>query len=331
MATVRLFARLRELAGTSRIRVDGSTVGEVLDILGEEFGSGFIAVLDTARVWRNGDSAARDEPVGDDDEIALLPPVSGGAATIDVSPQLVVAVPILAAAVAVLANLKAGDAWWAAVVVGIVGAWVVDVAFYLEDRGRPFPALAVLVGVVAGATLPYAAGAVGMALATALSVVVVLMWGTSVQGFRRVDAVAPGAMVAILGAAAASSMVLARSNLAPDPQAIDVFLLVVGVSVVLGVAVDRMSDLPFLDPFTVMAVSAILVSILVAFLWNLDVAGYLPVGLEIAMALVAGRGLGSLLRLGGVSLTARVPGVMRSFDGAVLAAALFFPVIRLVL
>ena len=230
-----------------------------------------------------------------------------------------------------LANLKAGDAWWAAVVVGIVGAWVVDVAFYLEERGRPFPALAVLVSVVAGATLPYAAGTAGMALATALAVVVVLVWGTSVEGFRRVDTVAPGAMVAILGAAAASSMVLARSNLAPDPQAIDVFLLVVGVSIVLGVAVDRMADLPFLDPFTVMAVSAIVVSIVVAFLWDLDVAGYLPVGLEIAVALVAGRGLGSLLRLGGVSLTSRVPGVMRSFDGAVLAAALFFPVIRLVL
>lgn len=331
MVTVRLFARLRELAGTSRVHVDGDDVGEVLDTLSEKFGSGFIALVGTARIWRNGDPVGRDDPVEDGDEIAVLPPVSGGAATMDVTAQLVLAVPILAAVIAILANLKAGDAWWAAIVVGIVGAWVVDVAFYLEERGRPFPALAVLVGVVAGATLPYAVGMVGMALAAALSVVVVLVWGSSVQGFRSVDAVAPGAMVAVLGAAAASSMVLARSNLAPDPQAIDVFLLVVGVSVLLGVAVDRMSDLPFLDPFTVMAVSAILVSIVVAALWDLDVAGYLPVGLEIAVALVAGRGLGSLLRLGGVSLTARVPGVMRSFDGAVLAAALFFPVIRLVL
>lgn len=331
MATVRLFARLRELAGTSRVDVDGATVGEVLDTLGEKYGSGFVAVLGTARIWRNGDSATVEEPVEEGDEIALLPPVSGGAATMDVTVQLTVAIPILAAVIAILANLKAGDAWWAAVVVGIVGAWVVDVAYYLEERGRSFPALAVLVSVVAGATLPFATGTVGMALAAGLSVVMVLVWGTSVPAFRRVDAVAPGAMVAILGAAAASSMVLARSDLAPDPQAIDVFLLVVGVSVVLGVAVDRMTDLPFLDPFTVMAISAILVSVVVAFLWDLDVAGYLPVGLEVAVALVAGRGLGSLLRLGGVSLATRVPGVMQSFDGAVLAAALFFPVIRLVL
>jgi molybdopterin converting factor small subunit len=30
------------------------------------------------RVWRNGEPTDRDEPVGPDDEVAILPPVSGG-------------------------------------------------------------------------------------------------------------------------------------------------------------------------------------------------------------------------------------------------------------
>src|SRR5680860_1774584 len=60
--------------------------------------------------------------------------------------------------------------------------------------------------------------------------------------------------------------------------------------------------------------AAILTSVAAAFFWDLDVAGYLPVGLEIAVTLVAGRGLGSLLRIGGVSLTDPVPGIMSSYD-----------------
>jgi molybdopterin converting factor small subunit len=43
------------------------------------YGPQFAEVLATCRVWRNGDEAHRAAPVGDDDEVAVLPPVSGGA------------------------------------------------------------------------------------------------------------------------------------------------------------------------------------------------------------------------------------------------------------
>jgi sulfur-carrier protein len=80
VATLRLFAAAREAAGTGRDVVPGATVGEVLDAAIDRYGNGFAAVLPTCKVWRNGDEAARSDPVTDGDEVAVLPPVSGGAA-----------------------------------------------------------------------------------------------------------------------------------------------------------------------------------------------------------------------------------------------------------
>ena len=59
--------------------VDGATVRDVLDTAVDRYGPEFARVLATCRVWVNGESAALDVEVGADDEIAVLPPVSGGA------------------------------------------------------------------------------------------------------------------------------------------------------------------------------------------------------------------------------------------------------------
>jgi MoaD family protein len=79
VATLRLFAQAREAAGTGSVEVDGPTVGAVLDAAVERFGEAFEAVLGTSRVWLNGERVERDAPVGPTDEVAVLPPVSGGA------------------------------------------------------------------------------------------------------------------------------------------------------------------------------------------------------------------------------------------------------------
>jgi molybdopterin converting factor small subunit len=78
MPTLRLFAAAREAAGTGRDVVDGDTVGAVLDAASARYGPDFAAILERCKVWRNGDEAGRDAPVGPDDEVAVLPPVSGG-------------------------------------------------------------------------------------------------------------------------------------------------------------------------------------------------------------------------------------------------------------
>jgi sulfur-carrier protein len=78
VATLRLFAAAREAAGTGRDTVEAATVGEVLAEARRRYGEGFAAVLDRCRVWRNGEPTGEGDPVGPDDEVAVLPPVSGG-------------------------------------------------------------------------------------------------------------------------------------------------------------------------------------------------------------------------------------------------------------
>jgi molybdopterin converting factor small subunit len=78
MATLRLFASVRVAAGTGRTTVDGDTVGEVVDAACARFGPEFAALVQACRVWRNGEPADRDDSVGPSDEVAILPPVSGG-------------------------------------------------------------------------------------------------------------------------------------------------------------------------------------------------------------------------------------------------------------
>ena len=78
MATLRLFAAAREAAGTGRVDLDGATVGAVLDEAEARFGANFTAVLGTSRVWVNGEPAGREQSVLPTDEVAVLPPVSGG-------------------------------------------------------------------------------------------------------------------------------------------------------------------------------------------------------------------------------------------------------------
>jgi MoaE-MoaD fusion protein len=70
---VRLFAGLRERAGWSQREVDAATVGEVWNALGlGDEPDGLLYAV-------NKEYATRDRALADGDEVALIPPVSGGA------------------------------------------------------------------------------------------------------------------------------------------------------------------------------------------------------------------------------------------------------------
>jgi MoaD family protein len=78
---VRLFAALRELAGSGVVEASGRTVGEVADHLSSSYGERFASIVAVSSFVVNGDRADRRTPIAESDEVAILPPVSGGAAT----------------------------------------------------------------------------------------------------------------------------------------------------------------------------------------------------------------------------------------------------------
>ena len=78
MARLRLFGPAREAAGTPEEFFPGLSVAAVIAAARARFGEPFGRILDGSRVWVNGDEAGQDMPVCDDDEVAVIPPVSGG-------------------------------------------------------------------------------------------------------------------------------------------------------------------------------------------------------------------------------------------------------------
>ena len=78
--TVRLFARLREIVGASEVERDvpaGATLGVVWEQLSAEFPA-LAPYRGSISAAVNADYVRLQAPVAEGDEIAFLPPVSGG-------------------------------------------------------------------------------------------------------------------------------------------------------------------------------------------------------------------------------------------------------------
>ena len=77
---VRLFAALREIAGASWLEDErAADVDGLVRSLGERFGPEFERVARAGTAVVNGEPAGPGTTLHDDDEVTLLPPVSGGA------------------------------------------------------------------------------------------------------------------------------------------------------------------------------------------------------------------------------------------------------------
>jgi molybdopterin converting factor small subunit len=332
MAKLRLFANLRELAGTSRLDVPSETVGGVIEAASEKFGPDFRRGVETSRVWVNGEAASMDDSVTEHDEVVLIPPVSGGdqPATTFSAVDLMAFLPAAVAVAAVLANTQGQDIW-AAVLVLVVAIWALDIGSAFAARGREFAPLAVVVTAAGSAMAAHVAGGGGYALSVVIAVVVGLGWAVAFPQYRQVEVFSPTLMVALLAGLGTASLVLARSANSPEANAVDVFLVSVIAAVGLSAILERINPIPLLDPFSVTALGAVLAAVGAALIWDLSVVSYLLVGLGVAVALLAGRGLSSMLRMGRVVLTERPPGALVSLDGVVLAAAIYYPLLLLVL
>jgi molybdopterin synthase sulfur carrier subunit len=313
------------------VEIDGATVGEVLDAAVARYGEEFGAALKTAAVWRNGEFAQASDPVSAADEIAVIPPVSGGS---DVMPRMVVDPSALTGAIAVLiliaANMAEGPEWWAAALVAVGAFWVVDLARLNEYRGKYIPVngLLLVLAISAGAT--HRLGGVGLGFVAFIAVVVVLCSGVAVKRHRQLNAVAPAVVVGLIGGSAVGSLMLSRTVFEPPLHSVSIFLLVVVVATLAAWLLERVNA-PLLDPYAGTALAALLASAMGALIFNEDLIGYLLVGLGLAVTLVAGRSFGALLRTGRLALSQTAPGAMSALDGALFAAALYYSMIAIAL
>lgn len=78
MPRLRLFGPVAQAAGTRSDQLDGSTVAEVLDAAKARYGARFSEQIQICRIWVNGEGSSPEMALLEEDEVALLPPVSGG-------------------------------------------------------------------------------------------------------------------------------------------------------------------------------------------------------------------------------------------------------------
>jgi molybdopterin synthase sulfur carrier subunit len=78
MARILLLGPAREAAGMRSDLIDGRTVAAVLEEAVTRYGTTFKDVLDVSQIWVNGEPADSNTQVAPYDEIAVLPPISGG-------------------------------------------------------------------------------------------------------------------------------------------------------------------------------------------------------------------------------------------------------------
>jgi molybdopterin synthase sulfur carrier subunit len=77
---IRLFAALRDLAGSNEVEVEAETVADALEALAGRFGERFAQIARAGSAVVDGERASAETSLRDAREVALLPPVSGGSA-----------------------------------------------------------------------------------------------------------------------------------------------------------------------------------------------------------------------------------------------------------
>jgi len=325
MARLRLFANLREAAGTNVAEFGGNTVGEVLDAAGNEYGDEFIRGLAIAKVWVNGEPADRSDPVAQGDEIALIPPVSGGtiaARTVDGSGALLVVALLAALVISNLVNTTT----FVFVVVGTALAWLWDTTDVVSMRGLAINPIPLMVGATAAANGAYRWGVSGFAGGLAVAVILTLVWSVLDAGSRSTRNVSVAMTLGITAALATGSLTL--THLYSVPMVI-ASLAVAGSAGFAAWGVQQSGgEVGGLDPNLGMVLGAIIAGLISGLAAEtLAITTMILASAAGAAGLIAGRAFGSLLRNGSVVHTARAAGLLTAFDGAALGVAAFWAAI----
>jgi molybdopterin converting factor small subunit len=274
---VRMFAALREAAGEDETVVEAGPLPRILDTLRAKYGEGFSTRLGLCGVLVDGSAVPReaDVMIADGAEVALLPPVSGGAGRLGAGgrgrPRPARAndwgkvVPLLVLVAVVAAALAAGPLLFAIVTAGAAIAVLLDLGGLLaRTGGRPV----LVAAVVPGLGLPLGvAAAPDSALALLPAATVVMLLGAFclvlVLRGRAIAKLGATVVAGLLVGLGAAGLVLLRAT--PDGVAwvagLMVFVLVADVA---GVLLRRWAVVPrvwleFGLPLLAVAVTAVAV------------------------------------------------------------------------
>jgi len=77
-ASLRLFGPAREAAGLGEDTFDAESVEELLLLATRRYPPAFATLLERCRIWVNGEDSPLDRALSASDEVAVIPPVSGG-------------------------------------------------------------------------------------------------------------------------------------------------------------------------------------------------------------------------------------------------------------
>ncbi|SHF01704.1 molybdopterin synthase sulfur carrier subunit [Ferrithrix thermotolerans DSM 19514] len=75
---VLFFARAKEIAGKAETESDAATIDLLLKELVTTYGPELESLLSVSRLWVNDEPADVNQPLRSGDQVAILPPVSGG-------------------------------------------------------------------------------------------------------------------------------------------------------------------------------------------------------------------------------------------------------------
>ncbi len=330
MPRVRLFAGLREAARASEVVIDGATVGEVLEAASSRFGSHFAAGVATAKIWRNGEEVDDLQPVDPDDEIALLPPVSGGALAWgrDLGTGAIATLIVMASLI--LGNLAVDMDLWAPILAAMVGLWTMDITAAAAERGYQIPVASLLAGEVVAIVLVHLLGPPGLLPALAMGVLFPLATAAFVPRRRSLASLAISAGVGTVGCGALASLMLSRAGFEPGSRTVGFFLAVTLGTVILAEVSRRLGISRLLNRQNTVVIGVVVLSLLGAWLWGFSLLGFLLIGFGLAASYLAGEGFGTLVRSGRM-WSSPLPGILSNLDGPLCAAMMFSTLLTLVL
>jgi molybdopterin synthase sulfur carrier subunit len=326
MPKLRLFARFREIAGTDELTVEEGTVGAILDRAADTYGPAFSNSLRTAGVWVNGSPADREAVVGADDEMAIIPPVSGGTyaapqtrQTLTFDPaESILSVIVLAA---LLVSAWVPLEWFVVISVGAALAWLWDLADVDAKRSGSINLYATLFAPPIAAAATYAWGYNGYAGGMAAAVAVAIFWPIFEARWRGIESIAMTASISIVAAAGAGALVMLRMMSTSIALS---FLLIVAVAIIAAL-VTAVYGGQTVDPNVGTLVGALIAGLIAGLVTeDIELAAALVAAVAVAAGLIAGRVLGSMVRTGSIVHTVQLPGQLSPLDGLWLAAPLFW-------